>query len=182
MRSIPYVRSSKNFTAANASTCIVPIRASTLTESELAAAADLVARLAAALAPLESMAGQSHPLSYFADRHRDVLAALSRQGSDEFAFAGPDGGKLAEALDELATSAAAADLLVDASDYVELFSAAIADRVVRPPPRPDMRVRIFGTARSAPDRQRPRRARRPGRGDMAAGKPDRCLAQPPDAA
>ena len=116
----------------------------TLTESELAAAADLVARLAAALAPLESMAGQSHPLSDFADRHRDVLAALSRQGSDEFAFAGPDGGKLAEALDELATSAAAADLLVDASDYVELFSAAIADRVVRRPPRPDMRVRIFG--------------------------------------
>ena len=52
---------------------------------------------------------------------------------------------LRTALDELATSKAAAALLVDTSDYVELFSAALADRVVRPPPRPGARVRILGT-------------------------------------
>jgi ATP-dependent helicase/nuclease subunit B len=116
----------------------------TLGESDLSAAADLVARLAEALTPLESIADQAHRLSDVAARHRDVVAALSRQGGDELAFAGSDGTKLADALDELATSSAAADLLVDASDYVELFSAAIADRVVRRPPKPGLRVRIFG--------------------------------------
>ena len=74
-----------------------------------------------------------------------MLAALSRHDGDEAAFAGADGSKLADALDELATSKAAAALLVDTSDYVELFSAALADRVVRPPPRPGARVRILGT-------------------------------------
>jgi len=116
----------------------------TLTDSELSAAADLVRRLADALAPLESIANQSHRLSDLAARHRDVVAALSRQDGDEFAFSGPDGVKLADALDELAASTAAGDLLVEASDYVELFSAAIADRVVRRPLRPGLRVRIFG--------------------------------------
>jgi ATP-dependent helicase/nuclease subunit B len=116
----------------------------TLTDSELSAAADLVRRLADALAPLESIANQSHRLSDLAARHRDVIAALSRQDGDEFAFAGPDGVKLADALDELAASTAVGDLLVEASDYVELFSAAIADRVVRRPLRPGLRVRIFG--------------------------------------
>ena len=69
---------------------------------------------------------------------------MSRHGGDEAAFAGADGAKLAEALDELATSEAAAALVVDASDYVELFAAVLADRVVRPPPRPGARVRILG--------------------------------------
>ena len=61
------------------------------------------------------------------------------------AFAGADGAKLADALDELSTSAAAADLLVDGSDYVELFSAAIAEHVVRRPLRPGVSVRVLGT-------------------------------------
>jgi ATP-dependent helicase/nuclease subunit B len=111
---------------------------------DLSAAADLLARLTAALAPLESLARHTHRLSDIAARHRDVVAALSRQGGDEGAFAGPDGTKLAAALDELAMSKAAADLLVDASDYVELFSAALVDRIVRRPLGPGLRVRIFG--------------------------------------
>jgi ATP-dependent helicase/nuclease subunit B len=117
----------------------------TLTDDELAEAADLVARLTEALKPLEHIAGQSLPLSDIATRHRAVIAALSRHGAEELAFAGADGARLADALDELATSAAAADLLIDASDYTEFFSAAIADRVARRPPRPDARVRILGT-------------------------------------
>jgi ATP-dependent helicase/nuclease subunit B len=51
---------------------------------------------------------------------------------------------LAEALDELAASEAAAGLSVLPSDYVELFSAALVDRVVRRPPQAGVRVRIFG--------------------------------------
>jgi ATP-dependent helicase/nuclease subunit B len=116
-----------------------------LHDSELAEATEFVAALARALAPLESVANQSHRLSDVAARHREVVAALSEQDGEEAAFAGADGSKLADALDELATSKAASALLVDTSDYVELFSAAVADRVVRPPPRPGARVRILGT-------------------------------------
>jgi ATP-dependent helicase/nuclease subunit B len=116
----------------------------TLTESDLAAAEELVQQLTDALAPLESIANQSHRLSGVAARHRKVLGALSLQDGAEAAFAGSDGTKLAEALDELADSAAAADLLVETSDYVELFSAALADQVVRRPLRPGLRVRILG--------------------------------------
>jgi ATP-dependent helicase/nuclease subunit B len=115
-----------------------------LTDDELIAAEELVAQLSDALAPLESIANQSLRLSDIAARHRDVLAALSRLNGAEAAFAGPDGTKLAGALDELAASAAAARLLLDASDYVELFTAALADEVVRRPLRPGLRVRILG--------------------------------------
>ncbi len=116
-----------------------------LHDDELAEAAEFVAALARALAPLESVAEQSRRLNEIADSHRKVVAALSRQDGEEVAFSGLDGSKLADALDELATSNAASALLVDTSDYVELFATALADRVVRPPPRPGARVRILGT-------------------------------------
>ena len=118
--------------------------ASHLTDTELAAAADLVTRLGEALKPFESLGRTKLPLSELAARHRDVLAALSRQGKDEVAFAGRDGAKLSDALDELAASPAAARLLVEPPDYLELFSAALADRVVRRAAQPGMRVRILG--------------------------------------
>jgi len=127
-----------------------------LTEPALAAAADLVARLSSALTPLETIAGETHSLAEYAARHRDVLSALSRphptlprergrEGWGQIAFAGADGEKLADALDELAASKAAARLPVEKkSDYVELFSAALAGRIVRRPLRPGLRVRILG--------------------------------------
>ena len=115
-----------------------------LADGELAAADKLVTALTDALAPLESIAAAPHSLADTAARHRDVLAALSRDAGDEVAFAGPDGAKLADALDELATSKAAAGLLVEGRDYAELFCAALAGRVVRRPPRPDLQVRILG--------------------------------------
>ena len=117
----------------------------TLTQAELSAAAALVEWLADALAPLEGLAPGQHPLTDLAERHRKVVAALSRQGTDEAAFVGSAGGKLADALDELTTSAVAATLSLDTSDYAEFFAAAVADRVVRPPSRADARVRILGT-------------------------------------
>ena len=115
-----------------------------LTDTALAAAADLVTRLGEALKPFENLGRLRLPLSELAARHRDVLAALSRQGKDEVAFAGRDGAKLSDALDELAASPAAARLLVEPPDYLELFSAALAGRVVRRAAQPSMRVRILG--------------------------------------
>jgi len=115
-----------------------------LTETELAAAADLVERVGAALSSLEGLGSESYRLGDLATRHRAALAALSREGSDEVAFIGPDGGSLAAALDELAASEAAAALPVEPRDYVELFSAALAGRVVRRPAGRGRRVRILG--------------------------------------
>jgi ATP-dependent helicase/nuclease subunit B len=115
-----------------------------LTDAELAAAADLVTRLGDALKPFESVGRTKLPLGDLATRHRDVLAALSRRGKDEVAFAGRDGTKLSDALDELAASEAAARLSVEPPDYLELFSAALAGRVVRRAAQPGLRVRILG--------------------------------------
>jgi ATP-dependent helicase/nuclease subunit B len=115
-----------------------------LTDAELTAAADLVSQLGEALEPFESLGRTKLPLSDLAARHRDVLAALSRQGKDEVAFAGRDGAKLGDALDELAASKAAARLSVVPPDYLELFSAALAGRVVRRAAQAGMRVRILG--------------------------------------
>jgi ATP-dependent helicase/nuclease subunit B len=115
-----------------------------LTDSELAAASELIAELAAALRPLESLRREFHSLAELAGRHRDSLAALSQQDGNAAAFAGPAGARLADALDELAASEAAKGLLVQKSDYVELFAAALAGHVVRRPPQPGLRVRILG--------------------------------------
>ena len=72
----------------------------------------------------------------------------------EHAFVGPDGTKLADALDELAISEAAAGLPIAPSDYVELFSAARCRPGGAARRRsPALRVRILGLARSAPDRK-----------------------------
>ncbi len=115
-----------------------------LTEAELNAAADLAAWISAALRPLEDIGAEEQPLSEFAARHREVLAALSADSGSELAWSGADGARLADALDEIATSEAAAGLRVAKADYVELLSAALAGRVVRKPPQPGVRVRILG--------------------------------------
>jgi ATP-dependent helicase/nuclease subunit B len=115
-----------------------------LSDGQIAEAESLVATLAAALTPLEKLGGDAIPLSELTTRHRDVLAALSQHNEEQAAFIGLDGAKLADALDELATSPSATSLAVAASDYVELFTAALSGRVVRRPLRPGLRVRILG--------------------------------------
>ena len=115
-----------------------------LFDTDLEAAAELARKLAAALAPLEEIGSGERSLADLAARHRDVLAALSRDGAFEHAFVGPDGTKLADALDELAISEAAGGLRIEPSDYVELFSALVAERVVRAPPLAGARVRVLG--------------------------------------
>jgi len=116
-----------------------------LADAEVAAASALVARLAAALAPLERMAATgTASFSALAAAHREVIAQLSRDhGGDSIAFAAHDGTALAAFFDAVAL-AGDADLAVAPAQYAELFEAAMADRVVRRPGDPGARVRIYG--------------------------------------
>src|SRR5712691_10210763 len=54
-----------------------------VTDAELDAAADLIARLTTALAPLETLGRDPLPFSEIAARHRDVIAALGTDGVGE---------------------------------------------------------------------------------------------------
>jgi ATP-dependent helicase/nuclease subunit B len=110
-------------------------------DAELDAAAELIARLAAALAPLETLKPGEHSIVYLATWHRQVTVLLNPE-LEEVALDGVD--DTARAFEELTTSPAAAALAVNKSDYAELFHAIIADRVVRRPEIHDVRVRIFG--------------------------------------
>jgi len=117
----------------------------TLADDELQAAANLVVELTAALAPFEGIRAGAHSFAELVARHCDIVAALSDDGTGApAAFAGVDGAALADALDEMAASLPAADLRVTLADYPDLFYAAIADRVVRRPGLPGVRVRILG--------------------------------------
>src|SRR6266550_5818421 len=101
-----------------------------LREAELDAAAALVSRLTAALAPLEGLA--SAPFAKIAAQHQSVITALSAdQTGAAAAFNGSDGAALARAFEDIATNAGDADFPVRAADYAELFRTAISDRVVR---------------------------------------------------
>jgi len=115
-----------------------------LSDGQIREAESLVAKLAAALEPLEKSGAASLSLSELAARHRKVLAMLSEHDGEQAAFLGPSGTKLADVLDELAASPSAARLAVSSSDYVELFTAVLAGNVVRPPLRAGLRVRILG--------------------------------------
>ncbi len=114
-------------------------------DDEFDVASELIARLGAALAPLEALKPADHPLAGLAQCHRDVIAALSQDAKGEAAaFAGPDGVALAGALEKLTLSPSAAGLAVGKADYAELFHASIGEPVVRRPEVHDVRVRIFG--------------------------------------
>jgi len=115
-----------------------------LAENELTDAAELVARLTAALEPLETMDDARYPLADFARRHRAVLAALSKQRDVEVAFLGPEGTKLADAFDEVAANGAAAQLQLAKSEYIELFKTLLMGKVVRQAASTGAQVRIFG--------------------------------------
>jgi ATP-dependent helicase/nuclease subunit B len=115
-----------------------------LTEPELDAAAELVTRLTAALAPLERLPRTPLPLARIAECHRAVIAALSFEDDAEAAFAGHDGATLAMHFDELQQSPAARGLALAIADYPDLFRTSAADRAVRRPDRTDARVRIYG--------------------------------------
>lgn len=106
--------------------------------------AEFIARLGAALAPLEELKKQ-HPLAELARRHSDVIVALSRDADGTTAaFAGHEGSALERLLDDLSDSSTSASLSVAPKDYAELVHAAMSGRVVRRPENRDVRVHIYG--------------------------------------
>jgi len=116
-----------------------------IADDEFDVAAELIARLGAALAPLERLKHGSHPLAELAKCHSAVISGLGRDAKgDVAAFADNDGTSLARAFEELTESPSAAGLGVAKNDYAELFHASIGDRVVRRPETPDLRVSILG--------------------------------------
>ncbi len=104
-----------------------------LTDAELEAAGQLVARLAEAIAPLENLPAGTQSFAAIAEQHRKVVEALGGETPD-----------LAEAFDDIAK---ASRLVVSADDYAELFHAALADRTAHRPIA-NARVRILGTLES----------------------------------
>jgi ATP-dependent helicase/nuclease subunit B len=107
-------------------------------------AAELIARLGAALAPLENLK-RAKSLGHFAACHRDAIAALGTDAEGKVAtFSGYDSSALARAFEELVLSPSAAALAVAKSDYAELFHASISANVVRRPEIAGVRLRIFG--------------------------------------
>jgi ATP-dependent helicase/nuclease subunit B len=113
---------------------------------ELDAAAALIEKLTIALAPLETLKGGDHTLAALAECHRDVIGNLGRNADGVIeAFAGNDGTALERAFEEIIEESPSAQSLSAArGDYVELFHAAISDRVVRRPETRDVRVHIYG--------------------------------------
>jgi ATP-dependent helicase/nuclease subunit B len=115
-----------------------------LTFGQLQNAADLVVALADALGPLEALARTKQPLAAFAEAHRRVIEGLSRERLGEGpAFIGPDGAALDLAFAEITDSSRDA-MIIPASDYPELFRAIVAEKPVRRPDRPGVRIRIYG--------------------------------------
>jgi ATP-dependent helicase/nuclease subunit B len=114
-------------------------------ESALDAAAALIGRLAAALAPLETLLRGDHALAKLAAAHFQALGTLSADAEGvAMAFEAHDGTALARAFEDILTTPAAAGLGLAAGDYPEVFHATIGDRVVRRPEVRDVRVHIYG--------------------------------------
>jgi ATP-dependent helicase/nuclease subunit B len=116
-----------------------------LSDAELDDAGRLIARLRNALAPLESL-NPAKPLDFveLALCHRDVLIELSRDAHGvAIVFDGPQGSALATAFDEL-LGGSQSGLMVQLSDYPEVFQTAFADRMVRRAEGVDVQLKIYG--------------------------------------
>jgi ATP-dependent helicase/nuclease subunit B len=115
-----------------------------LSSGRLQNAADLIEAFAQALKPLESLARTKQRLTAFADAHRQAIDALSKERhGGGISFTGHDGSALDKAFLDIADHAQDA-VAVSASDYPDLFRAVIAEKPVRRPDRPGVRVRIYG--------------------------------------
>jgi ATP-dependent helicase/nuclease subunit B len=117
-----------------------------LSDEQLDRAQALIARLQAALAPLESLhAPKPHDFAELAIRHRDVLMELSRdEHGAALAFEGQPGAALASAFDDLLGGKTQSGLLVELGDYPEVFQTAFADRMVRRPEQANVHLKIYG--------------------------------------
>jgi ATP-dependent helicase/nuclease subunit B len=117
-----------------------------LTDNELDGAQRLIVLLQRALAPLESL-NLSRPSDFaeLAQRHREVLIELSRdEHGIAFVFEGPQGSALASAFDDLLGEGSPSGLMVQLTDYPEVFQTAFGDRMVRRPEAANVHLKIYG--------------------------------------
>jgi ATP-dependent helicase/nuclease subunit B len=117
-----------------------------LRDDELNQAQVLIAKLQAALAPLEGMAS-SRPYDFaeLASRHREALLALSSdQHGVAIVFEERAGTALASAFDDLLARQQPSGLMTPLADYPEVFQTAFADRKVRRPESARAQLNIFG--------------------------------------
>jgi ATP-dependent helicase/nuclease subunit B len=117
-----------------------------LKDEELDRAQALIAQLQSALAPLESLdPSKPRDFSRLAQRHREVLTALSR-GEDgvAIAFEGHQGLALTAAFEDLPGEPSRSGLMVQLADYPEVFQTAFGDRPVRRPEAAGAHLRIYG--------------------------------------
>ena len=125
-----------------------------LTAADLDAVERLIQRLSAALSPLEDIRrGKSHDLIDYAACHYDVIKHLSADDTGTpVAFDGPDGNTLSKAFDDLFQASASTDgdkplpsgLVLDLTDYPDVFQTAFGDRIVRRPQLAASHLRIYG--------------------------------------
>jgi ATP-dependent helicase/nuclease subunit B len=112
---------------------------------ELDEAEELLQRIAAALEPLESVAAlsRSQDFAALAARHREAVRQAGTDAAGDI-FAGRDADALAATFDDIIEKVGRDPYPVTADDYLEVFDAAIADRMVRRPSVPGNRIRIYG--------------------------------------
>jgi ATP-dependent helicase/nuclease subunit B len=117
-----------------------------LKDEDLDQAQWLIGRLQAALSPLESIdPSRPHDFSDLAERHREVLTALSRdENGVATAFEGHQGLALAAAFDDLPGEPERSGLMVQLADYGDVFQTAFGDRPVRRPEAARAHLRIYG--------------------------------------
>jgi ATP-dependent helicase/nuclease subunit B len=117
-----------------------------LTDDDLDKAQWLIACLQSALTPLESVdPSRPHDFSELAERHREVLMALSRDETGvAVAFEGHQGLALTAAFDDLPGKPERSGLMVQIGDYPEVFQTAFGDRTVRRPEAAGAQLRIYG--------------------------------------
>jgi len=117
-----------------------------LRDEELGRAQSLISALQVAFSPLESLfASEPYDFAELAERHREVLMALSRdQHGVVTAFEGPQGAALAAAFDDLLGSRTQSGLMVQLGDYPEVFQTAFGDRIVRRPESTSAQLHIYG--------------------------------------
>jgi ATP-dependent helicase/nuclease subunit B len=121
-----------------------------LTHEQIDRTHSLITALQAALAPLESLGLlKPHDFAELAQRHREVLIALSHDGSNVArAFESDDGLALARAFDDLLAEERRSGLMLQLSDYADVFQTAFADRAVRRPGRSGAQLHIYGPLES----------------------------------
>lgn len=118
-----------------------------LSDGQIEQAHALIDALAAALAPLETLTQKHAPQSFalLLAQHRACLDKLAADDSGALPlFVALGGRDLARAFDDMLDTEHTASFLMPLADYAELFRTSIADRVVRKPELPGVRIRIFG--------------------------------------